>query len=308
MSSKRPNAVAETRRKFGLDDDELSSREYCQYSIMENGRYALGLSTVPTLPSGAYNIDWEPQIGIVFKKRVIKGDEFLNLEESLSGNLFKEITQFWQKGPIFKKYGLLHRRGYLLYGPQGSGKSSIISQTVHELASKENGVAFICDQVGVMADALASFRKVEPNRPAICVFEDIDDIIENQNEAVLLSMLDGETQIDKVINIATTNYPEKLEDRIIARPRRFDRVIKVDMPNSNLRRAYFKEKLNLGLEDLNKWTADTEGLSFACLTELVISVKCLDHDYDETLKTLRGILKSKVSSKDDVSKPGFALK
>jgi DNA polymerase III delta prime subunit len=306
--SARSRAAAIATEAFKSTEGQFNTRNYCQYNILENGRFTPGLSTISKLPAGAYHIDWENPHGLVFKSRKIKGDEFLNLEESLSGNLFKEITEFWKKGSTFKKFGLLHRRGYLLYGPQGSGKSSIISQTAHELAVKENGVTFICDQVSLMSDALVSFRNVEPDRPVICVFEDIDDIIENQSETVLLALLDGETQIDKVINIATTNYPEKLEDRIIARPRRFDRVIKVDMPNSNLRRAYFKEKLNLGLEDLNKWTIDTEGLSFACLTELVISVKCLDHDYDETLKTLRGILKSKVSSKDDISKPGFALK
>src|ERR1035437_3800057 len=110
-------------------------RSFCQYSILENGRYAAAHATVPILPSGTYHLDWEPNTGIIFKSLEIKGDEFLSLEESLSGDLFKEIAEFWKRGATFKKFGLLHRRGYLLYGPQGSGKSSIIAQTTHELAS-----------------------------------------------------------------------------------------------------------------------------------------------------------------------------
>jgi ATP-dependent 26S proteasome regulatory subunit len=55
-----------------------------------------------------------------------------------------------------------------------------------------------------------------------------------------LSVLDGENQVDKVLNIATTNYPEKLDRRLVGRPRRFDRLIYIDMPNHVVRREYFK--------------------------------------------------------------------
>ena len=36
-------------------------------------------------------------------------------------------------GDTFQRYGYLHRRGYLLYGPQGSGKSSVVHQVVHRI-------------------------------------------------------------------------------------------------------------------------------------------------------------------------------
>ena len=43
----------------------------------------------------------------------------------------------------------------------------------------------------------------------ICIFEDIDAIIQNYGDCVLLQWLDGHHQVDRVINLATTNYPER---------------------------------------------------------------------------------------------------
>jgi len=35
-----------------------------------------------------------------------------------------------------------------------------------------------------------------------------------------------------VLNLATTNYPEQLDRRFVARPRRFDRVVRIDAADS----------------------------------------------------------------------------
>jgi len=44
--------------------------------------------------------------------------------------------------------------------------------------------------------------------------------------------------VDKALNIASTNYPEKLDRRIISRPRRFDRILRIDAPDARVREAY----------------------------------------------------------------------
>jgi DNA topoisomerase IB len=57
-------------------------------------------------------------------------------------------------------------------------------------------------------------------------------------------------QIEDVVYIATTNYPEKLQDRITNRPSRFDRRYKVELPNEEIRDAYIRHKLTD--EDIEK--------------------------------------------------------
>ena len=137
---------------------------------------------------------------------------------------------------------------------------------------------------------MEKFRAVEPVRPIVCVFEDIDAIIEHNGESDLLQWLDGNHQVDKAVNLASTNYPEKLDRRIISRPRRFDRVLRIESPDARLRAAYFARKLpDQAPEERLRWVRLTEGLPFASLAELIISVCCLGNDVEESVALLKSL-------------------
>src|SRR5437764_11862512 len=149
------------------------------------------------------------------------------------------------------------------------------------------------------------FRKIEPERPLVCMFDDIDAIIELHGDSELLQWLDGSHQINKVINIATTNYPERLDRRIVSRPRRFDRIIKIEAPSAGIRETYFRKKLpDLAANgQLAHWVDLTDGLSFAALAELVISVACLGNQLEDTVTLLRGLDDHQPHSKE-FDRPG----
>src|SRR5207248_4657570 len=135
---------------------------------------------------------------------------------------------------------------------------------------------------------MEKFRTVEPARPIVCVFEDIDAIIEQNGDADLLQWLDGNHQVDKAVNLATTNYPETLDRRIISRPRRFDRILRIDAPDARLRLAYFQRKLpDLNAVERERWVELSDGLPFAALAELIISVCCLGNDLERSAGLLR---------------------
>lgn len=188
-----------------------------------------------------------------------------------------------------------------------SGKTSIVNQIMSRIV-KSGGVVFLCSSPQNMTDGLAIFRQIEPKRRAVCVFEDIDAIINDHGEDRLLSLLDGENQVDCVLNIATTNYPERLDKRMVARPRRFDRVEKIGMPNADVRRVYLSAKLKASgdCDVIRDWVGRTEGLSFAALAELVISVKCLGNTLEDTLNILRSLSDGKASSAEfDTKKVGL---
>jgi hypothetical protein len=179
-----------------------------------------------------------------------------------------------------------------------SGKSCIVQQILAGVI-KRNGVAFMCDRPHLLITGLHFFREIEPDRPVLCIFEDIDAIIEKYGEDSLLSLLDGEKQADHVLNLASTNYPEKLDRRLVARPRRFDRIVKINYPDYNIRLEYFKQKLS-GFEqsEIEHWAKETEGLAFSALAEMIISVTCLNIPFAEALDILRNLAVNKVSSRD----------
>jgi SpoVK/Ycf46/Vps4 family AAA+-type ATPase len=192
-------------------------------------------------------------------------------------------------GERFARLGFLHRRGYLLYGKQGCGKSALIHQIVAKILAAGH-VAFFCQNPAYFVRCLERFRQVEPDRPVVGVFEDIDAIIETYTDSDLLQWLDGNHQVNQAVNLASTNYPENLDRRIIARPRRFDRVLRIEPPDARLREAYFARKLpEQAPEERRRWAELTDGLPFAALAELVISVCCLEHGLEETVALLRSL-------------------
>ena len=260
-----------------------------QWAITGHGTYQPCGRTVHALPAGAYNC-WLDNCGNTnFGARILHVDDLIDFPESLSGRILREIGHFWTLGERFRQFGYLHRRGYLFYGKQGGGKSSLIHQIISQIIANGH-IAFFCDHPGVFVRCLENFRVVEPDRPIVCVFEDIDAIIENYGDSQLLQWLDGNHQVDKAVNIASTNYPEKLDRRIIARPRRFDRILRIDSPEEQLRAAYFTKKLpDLSASERAKWMKLTEGLPFAALAELVISVMCLGHDLEESAALLHSL-------------------
>ncbi len=290
---------------YDLKDLEEETSRPSQWGNVGPRMYKAFPRTHESLPAGAYRVVLDRNDErIVYLRQSIETDNILSFKESISADLFDEMKRFWGNGDKFKKLGFLHRRGYLLYGPQGTGKSSIIHQIIASVI-KEDGVVFICDNPKFFNMALSVFRQAEPDRAIVCVFEDIDAIIKEYGEDLILGLLDGTNMINKVLNIATTNYPEILDKRIISRPRRFDRIIKIAAPTLAMRTEYLQSKLPKK-SDLPKWLRMTEGLSFASLSEAIISVYCLGNKFEETILILKDIENGHPSSGDfGTMKMGF---
>ncbi len=258
-----------------------------QFTLSRDGSFVVCGQTFHRLQPGAYMVYLDNCGESHFKPHPIQTDELIEFPESVSARVLAEIETFWAKGPRFSRLGFAHRRGYLFYGKQGCGKSSLIHQIIARIVAAGH-VAFFCGYPPYFRAVLARFREVEPERPVVCVFEDIDAIIKQYGDSDLLQLLDGNAQVNKVVNLASTNYPERLDRRIIARPRRFDRLLKIEAPEARVREAYFAGKLpELSRSDLARWVELSDGLPFAGLTELVISVECLGHDLEEAAQTLR---------------------
>jgi hypothetical protein len=285
---------------------EQNGNPMLQWMVHPGGVYQACGQTRRTLPAGAYTCQTDCYGNRQLVARQLHVDDLIDFAGSLPSRILHEIEQFWTLGERFRRYGFLHRRGYLLYGKQGSGKSSLIHQIVAQVCAAGN-VAFFCDVPWVFVQCLEQFRQVEPDRPIVCIFEDIDAIIEHHGDSVLLQWLDGNHQVDRAVNLATTNYPEKLDPRIVSRPRRFDRILRIDSPDAGLRAAYFARKLaDLPEAQRRRWVELTEGLPFASLAELVISVCCLGHDLEESAALLHRLDASTPSSSEFAGQAGAA--
>lgn len=253
------------------------------------------------LPPGHYSIRVSNERGIFFAKKDIASDELMILPDTASDDVISSIESFWTKKERYKAFKFLWKRGILLYGPPGSGKTCTVQIVANKIV-EQNGLAIYVSNPQLTIQGLDLLRYIEPDRPVVVVLEDIDAIIEKWGEAELLSLLDGEFQVDNAVFLATTNYPEQLDDRIKNRPSRFDIVRKIDMPSDEARKVYLSIKnprLKDNLEDLDKWVRDTKDFSIAHMKELIISIECLELPYEECVERLRKMRNSSISSRDD---------
>jgi AAA+ superfamily predicted ATPase len=299
-SPRSPDAPASvgqtTSQSVKLHDDMFNSRMWAN----SGDAFFPCESTTERLPAGHYIVQESPNRGVFLQKQTINVDNLIRLPDSASDRIIKHIQEFWTMEDHFKKYGFLWKRGILLWGPPGSGKTAtlqLLMQNIYE----QNGISVQIHNPYLDVVGLQILRKIEPKRTLIVIMEDLDAIVQNHGESVLLSLLDGEYQISNIVFVATTNYPEKLDPRFVDRPSRFDYLTLIDMPSAEARHIFLKNKSKKLADNaslLKKWVDDTDGFSVAHIKELVISVEVFKSDYDFTLARLKLMSDNEPHSKD----------
>ena len=264
----------------------LPVSEYRQWQLGPNDTFRAAGVTVASLPAGIYGGGFDAY-GPYVERRALICDDLIELPDHATGRVLSGMETFWASAERYRALGLIHKRGVLLWGPQGSGKTVTVQLLMSRLIARD-GIVLLFGNPQITLAVLPMIRRIEPERPLIVVMEDIDEMIGSYGEHDILSLLDGEKQIDNVVQIATTNYPERLGARILNRPSRFDERIFVGMPSAQSRLTYLQtaiERSGARLEtaELHRWRDDTDGLSIAHLRELIAGVLCLNEPYDDVL-------------------------
>lgn len=278
---------AEPAEKASRQDTESHS----QWALSGNGRFMPVGATTPKLPSGIYEPFATPGMwGLELLK--VASDGIYRLPDMATETVLSEVNKFWDSEPKYRAHNLLYKRGIILWGPPGGGKTVTVKLLMNELV-KRDGIVINAYNISLTSMCLKAVRRIEPTRNLIVVLEDLDEIINYNGEAAILSMLDGENNVDNVLHLATTNFIDRLGARIVNRPSRFDRRIMVGMPGEAARRMYLSKTTNKGLSGdiLDKWVRDTEAMSIAHLRELVAAVYCLDQSYDDVITRLQEMAK-----------------
>ncbi len=154
----------------------------------------------------------------------------------------------------FKKLGITPRKGVLLYGPSGTGKTLLA-----EAVASQSGVNFIpvkgpellSKWVGESEKGVRKvFARARTAAPAIIFFDEVEALVPRRGGgdasgvtdrviSQVLTEMDGINRLHDVIIIAATNRPDLVDDAIF-RPGRIDLMLYIPPPDENERLEILK--------------------------------------------------------------------
>jgi cell division protease FtsH len=209
--------------------------------------------------------------------------EDLILSKSLKEAIRINSVEFLNHSQLLKKYDIPAKRGILLAGMPGTGKtliSKIIMSTSPDITCIESETSRLGDP-----DYIESLYDLADDlKPAIIFLEDLDiagrDRFAEGNPrdtglVALLAALDGIEECSGVVTIATTNCVQVLDKALRDRPSRFDTVIEMCLPNFDERRHLIKKlskRIPIEAKTIQHIAEKTSGFTPAQLQEVVYSM------------------------------------
>lgn len=179
---------------------------------------------------------WNGRSYALAGRRLRRGLDTLYLDDGIKSNVVADMEQFRAAKNWYAQRGIPWRRGYLLEGPPGTGKTSLIfalschfNATVHviNMATVKNDN----ELHEAFSDAGSDFIALE-DIDAAGISEDRKRKSEKDETGVtmsgLLNVIDGLASHEGRVLFMTTNHPEKLDGALI-RPGRVDRRFRLDM-------------------------------------------------------------------------------
>jgi cell division protease FtsH len=178
-----------------------------------------------------------------------------------------------------EKRGVPLKRGIILSGPPGTGKTAVCKALMWE---GEGITRIVTSAYAMVREEYISdlFAIAQELSPAIIFIEDLDFVAGERSELyrgrpaliALLAEMDGIEEKKAIVTVATTNGLETLDKALSERPSRFDRVFKLGLPKYQQRTELLRRlAVNnpLSPEIIEYIAKSTEGFTPAQLQEVL---------------------------------------
>lgn len=183
--------------------------------------------------------------GPILEPTLFNNDEIL--ESFVNTKKIEEVVDcFFNNLDLYKEFGIeIPKRGVLLWGPAGTGKSVSVTRCTNKYNDGKTLILVwhtAAHEAHEVKDFIQTFNFIGVDK-IILIAEDLGGQ-ENpgapvRSDSSLLSLLDNQEKTFKlpVMIIATTNFPENFASNLTNRAGRFDDKIKVGYPPGEARQA-----------------------------------------------------------------------
>jgi len=214
----------------------------------------------------------------------------------------KEVISYIENKEIYKEIGAEMPKGILLEGPPGTGKTLLAKAIATETNStfiSMSGSEFVELFVGMGASRVRElFDNARKNKPSIIFIDEIDAVGRQRGAGInmandereqtlnqLLYEMDGFNNNDDIVVMAATNRRDVL-DQALLRPGRFDRIIRIPVPDKLSREKileyYINEKKTEHPFNIEAIAELTDGFSGAQLKNLINEAAILSAKNNQT--------------------------
>lgn len=200
--------------------------------------------------------------------------------------LIDDLDKFKSREQSYKDLGVAYKRGYLLHGEPGNGKSTL----AYAIADYMNYDVYALDLSGMSSNNFLKALKYLP-RYSVLVIEDIDSFYKGREQvgenkiafSTLLNTLSGVAQKNHIITVITTNHIESI-DPALRRDGRCDVVLELVSPTRDYVEQFLSKVFNqdISLPDYTPTPfSKVQGIAFRNLDNLDECIKQLSNYVEE---------------------------
>jgi len=175
-----------------------------------------------TFEQGMYEADTN-QGQIIINTKEMPESHNVSITEEIQ-DIGETVKSFFKENmrERVNEMGFLHKMGILLYGKQGTGKTSLLNNIARIVIEKEGAIVFICDTSDKLSAAVElsySIREIQDN-PIVFIADEFERYASGM-ESAIKNFLDGHKSVDNSLFLAATNYLDRVPDTLKNRPSRF---------------------------------------------------------------------------------------
>jgi transitional endoplasmic reticulum ATPase len=208
------------------------------------------------------------------------------LDPEMKRGLIEDVQGFFSNQTLYKEFAVPWKRGVILHGVPGNGKTVSIKALMSSLYGRSDHaipslyIKSFETNCNTQQYAIRSiFTKARSMAPCLLIFEDLDSLVNDDIRSYFLNEVDGLESNDGILMIGSTNHLDALDPAISKRPSRFDRKYHFKLPGIEERKGYaqywrtklLKNETVEFPEEVSGIIAQlTEGFSFAYMKELFV--------------------------------------